>query len=233
MASPGSPAPIIPDRFYSVRLAAWDAAVIAQLETLVDAPPEQILLGDTSFVVLGAGVDPETPPATFASLAADHLLPSSTGNGRWADVTLRFETATSFRQPATPEGRPQPVPFPLPGLVWRGLFDRWQAASPVRLEPGLRESLATRVAVSRFAGESQRVLLPGMGDPGRKVGVTGGRWVVGFTGRCTYWSPRGDGYLAGAVRLLAAFAEYAGVGQGTAYGLGQVRWIRPRSARGS
>jgi CRISPR-associated endoribonuclease Cas6 len=231
MTAPGSPAPVVPERAYSVRLAAWDAAVVTQLAALVDGPPEQVMLGDTPFAVVGAEVDQDTPPATFAALAARHLLPLEASGNRPPDVTLRFETATSFRQAATPEGRPQPVPFPLPGLVWCGLFDRWQAASSVGLEPSLRASLATRVAVSRFAGESQRVLLPGIADPHRRVGATGGQWVVGFTGRCTYWTPRGDGYLAGAVRLLAAFAEYAGVGQGTAYGLGQVRWIRPQSSR--
>jgi CRISPR-associated endoribonuclease Cas6 len=227
-AAPGSPAPVLPGREYQLRLAAWDPRVAAHLAALCDAPPAGLVLGGVPFTIRSAAPEAGAPPATFAALAARYLLPPS-APARAGDLTLRFESATSFRQSDAGGARLPDAPFPLPSLVWRGLFDRWQDVSPVQLDPDVRDVLATRISVSRFAGESQRVLLPGVGDPRRLAGATGGRWVVGYTGRCAYWWPRRDGYLGGVLRLLAAFAEYAGVGQGTAYGLGQTRWERPRA----
>lgn len=223
VTGPGTLAPVSPERTYGLRLTAWERATVARLAALVATPPTEVRLAGIPFAVVAATVDREAPPATFAGLAARYLLPPDTGDERPRDVTLRLLTATSFRQPATPAGRPAPIPFPLPALVWGGLFDRWQAASPAPLDPATREALTTRVAIGRFEGRSQRVLLPGLGDPGRQVGATGGQWIVGFVGHCAYWWPRRDGYLGGVLRLLAAFAAYSGVGYGTAYGLGQAR----------
>ncbi len=206
-AAPGALVAVTPDRAYRVRLAAWEPGTVARLRALVADPPPGLTLGATPFAIERTAPDPATPPATFAALAAAHLAPPERRDARPPDVTLRFLTATSFRQAATPAGRPAPLPFPLPALVWPGLFDRWQEASPVRLEPGAREALAARVAVGRFAGESQRVLVAGLGDPARQAGAGAGRWVVGYVGRCTYWWPREDGYLGGILHLLAAFAR--------------------------
>ncbi len=222
-AAPGTLVPVTPERTYDVRLSGFDAAVVARLVALIDTPPSHLVLADVPFALVEAMPDEETPPTTFAALAARHLLPTGATDGPQADVTLHFQTATSFRQSEGPAGRPAPIPFPLPALVWGGLYDRWGTVAPIRLDPALREVLTTRVAVSRFEGASQRVLVPGLGEPDRRVGATGGRWTVGFVGRCTYWWPRRDGYLGGVLCLLAAFAAYSGVGHGTAYGLGQVR----------
>ncbi len=221
--APGTLAPISTERTYQLRIASWDAPTVERLLALVAAPPPALTLGNVPFAVETAAPDAETPPTTFAALAANYLLPPSADDARLTDVTLRFLTATLFRQATTPSGRPAPLPFPVPGSVWGGLFDRWQAAASVQLDATARDALVTRVAVSRFAGESQRLLVPGIGVPDRQVGATGGQWVVGFVGRCTYWWPKRDGYLGGVLRLLAAFAGYASVGYGTAYGLGQVR----------
>ena len=224
-STPGTMVAVTPEQTYGLRLTGWEARVVARLREMVAQPPPQLIIGDVPFLVTSATLDPDTPPVTFAALAARHLLPPDTAGERQADITLHFRTATSFRQAAAASGRPAPVPFPLPPLVWGGLYDRWQAVAPVQLERGLREALTTRVSVSRFEGASQRVLLPGLGDHQRRAGATGGQWIVGFTGRCTYWWPRRDGYLGGVLRLLAAFAGFAGVGHGTAQGLGQARFV--------
>lgn len=227
---PGTPAIVSPQQAYTIRLSAWDAELSVWLAALAAGPPPLVTLGDVPFAVERAAIDPDAPAARFGDLAAWHLLPAARG-GRPADVTLHFLSATAFRQAALPAGRPAPVPFPLPALVWPGLFDRWQAASAVQLEAEVREALGARVAVSRFEGRSERVLLPGLGDAGRASGVAAGRWVVGYVGRCAYWCPREDAYLAGVLRLLAAFASYAGAGHGTTHGLGQARWqAHPRHA---
>lgn len=223
---PGTRVPADPARPYQFRLSAWDAAVVPHLIALRDAPPAVIPLGGIAFAVESVTQDALAPPTTFAALAAAHLLLAA-ADAPPRDVTLRFETATSFRQSAQDGVRPAPLPFPLPSLVWGSLFDRWQEGATVGLDPAIRTALATRIAVSRFCGESQRVLIPGIGDPSRTVGATGGRWVVGFVGDCTYWWPKRDGYLGGVLRLLGAFAAYAGVGHGTATGLGQAWMLGP------
>lgn len=228
-ATPGKLAPVAPDCTYTMRIAAWDAAVIARLAALIEHPPALLTLGTTPFAIVQAAIDPATPPTTFAALTALRRQPPAS-SGRARDVTLHFLTATSFRQAANATGRPAPLPFPAPASVWGGLFDRWQAVTPAPLEPVLRDHLTTRVAVGRFEGRSQRVLLTGIGDPEARVGATGGQWVVGFVGHCTYWWPRGDDELGSVPRLLATFAGYAGVDQGdclrTGQGTARTRWRR-------
>jgi CRISPR-associated endoribonuclease Cas6 len=221
-ARPGRLAPVAPAQTYAIRIAAWEPAVVARLATLIARPPAAVVLGGSVFAVAGAAWDAEAPPATFAALAARHLRPDPP-EAPPRDLTLRFLTPTAFRQSATAAGRPAPLPFPAPASLWGGLYDRWQAVAPVRLDPQLRDSLTARVAIGRFEGRSARVLTPGLGERAPRAGATGGQWMIGFVGRCSYWWPRGDGYLGGALRLLAAFAAYAGAGHGTAFGLGQVR----------
>jgi CRISPR-associated endoribonuclease Cas6 len=224
---PGRMAPVSPECSYAIRIAAWDTAVNDHVVALRQSPPAQIRLAGILFAVTAADWDELATPTTFAALASRHLLAATDREERPSDITLHFLTATSFRQGQTDAGRPAPIPFPLPSLVWGGIYDRWQQFSPVQLEPQIRDVLTTRVAVGSFNGRSERVLVPGIGDPGGKTGATGGRWVVGFIGTCSYWWPKRDGYLGGILRLLGSFASYAGIGQGTTYGLGQVRY-RPR-----
>lgn len=218
-APPGRMAPLSTDRTYSIRVTGWEPDIVRHIVALRHAPPASVTLAGIPFAVTASDAAPDAPGTTFAALSADRLLLGDTTR----DVTLRFLSATSFRLSATDVGRPAPLPFPTPALVWSGLFQRWQHSSPVQLDLAVRDLLATRIAINRFEGRSQRVLIPGIGDPTNRAGSTGGRWVVGYIGDCTYWWPKRDEYLGGVLRLLAAFAAYAGVGQGTAFGLGQAR----------
>jgi CRISPR-associated endoribonuclease Cas6 len=220
--SSGQTLVVTPAQQLSIRIAAWDSSLVMQLLNLIIQPPAGLYLLGLPCAVTRISPDPESPATTFTELLARHALGTDVMRPP-RDVTLNFLTATSFRQAATPLGRPRPLPFPLPYLVWGGLFDRWQEFSPIPLHPDLRDGLLTHAAVSRFEGMSSRVVLTGLDDTTSPRGRSQPQQIVGYVGSCTYYWPAAEPDLGRVAHLLAAFATFTGVGQGTTYGLGQVR----------
>lgn len=120
-------------------------------------------------------------------------------------VTLLFVSPTTFKRGNRNE------PFPVPELVFGGLARKWDAHAPYPMGAELAAQVAEAVMLSRYS------LATRMQDFGRYR-------MVGFTGKCEYRLPAGtDPVIRQAVRALAAFAFYAGVGYHTTMGMGQVR----------
>jgi CRISPR-associated endoribonuclease Cas6 len=120
-------------------------------------------------------------------------------------VRLRYVSPTTFRRGDRNE------PFPLPELVFGGLARKWDAYAPYPMGPELAARMTEAVMLSRYS------LTTRMQDFGHYR-------LVGFTGECEYRLPVGtDPVIGQAVRALAAFAFYAGVGYHTTMGMGQVR----------
>lgn len=126
-------------------------------------------------------------------------------------VELHFASPTVFRSQGVH------VPLPLPRLIFQSLAMAWRRlpnAPP--LPAGLDAVLESDLLLSRFRLHTERVVLQQHGKA---------RELTAFAGHCRFALDRLGGETAHAVRLLAHFARYAGVGSHTAMGLGQARPI--------
>jgi len=142
-------------------------------------------------------------------------------------LTLKFETATSFKS----VGLYRPVPEP--ALVFKSLYERWQrligVALPFAPQPAALEAFARDLlSIEDYALEFVAVPM--------KQGV-----IPAFRGRVKYHIERQNGALAkrdpdvyprllaqhaeyaSLLHLLAHFGFYAGVGIKTAQGMGMMR----------
>lgn len=144
----------------------------------------------------------------YQSLAARYLLPSGPAPAaRW---TFVLASPTAFRS------RGQTQPLPLPGLFFGSLVKRWNAFAPVALpEEGVKRYAEEMVVISRFSLRSAPGWERGRGD---QRGLR-----IGSIGKIAYSALNRDRYWLSALRLLAAFALYSGVGAQTTMGMGQVR----------
>ena len=106
------------------------------------------------------------------------------------------------------------VPIPLPDLLFGSLLDRWNAWSPVALNPEVRRYAQECIAVSNYRLRSRSLRL-------RERVVQ-----RGATGRCDYVALNRDRYWCGTISALAAFAFYSGAGYMTTQGMGECRWVR-------
>jgi CRISPR-associated endoribonuclease Cas6 len=129
-------------------------------------------------------------------------------------ILMEFLTPTTFRQGDIN------LPLPVPRLVFGSLATRWQHFAPeYELHPALEQYLEQELALGRFNIRSAIL------NYGRN------RKYVGFQGTCTYIL-RGNIRNADTreiirqVNMLADYAFYAGVGQKTTMGMGQVRRIK-------
>lgn len=121
-------------------------------------------------------------------------------------LTMDFHSITTFRSGV------QDYPWPLPEFVFGSLADKWTAlAMPGEISAKEIRAAATAILPLQWQGKSCRINL----SPKRSA--------TGFIGQFTYslaeLSPTDQQLIA----LLAAYAEFSGVGRWTAHGLGQVR----------
>lgn len=196
-----------PDQAGWLRFTGLTAQVSQSLLALAAHPPATIQLSGQTFMVTGATVNPAQHPwagqITYQDLAAPFLL-NQAGKPA-AGVGLEFVSPTTFKS----QGRS--VPLPLPELVFGSLLDRWQAFAPIGLHPELRRFAVETVVLSRYQLRT------------RGVPVKNGGAQIGFTGEVMFTALNPDRYWLNALRLLAAFAFYSGVGAQTTAGLGQTR----------
>ena len=181
--------------------AVWTEGVLPSL-------PDEVVLDEMPFTVHGAASTAEAHPAagraTYAGLASSHMLASATAPASW-----RF----AFRSPTAFHSGGMTVPIPLPDLLFGSLLDRWNAWSPVALNPEVRRFARECIAVSRYRLQTRPV-------PGK-----GGRVERGAVGGCTYVALNRDRYWCSTIGVLAAFATYGGAGYGTAQGMGACAWV--------
>lgn len=116
-------------------------------------------------------------------------------------IGLEFLSPTSFKQSQVIQ------PFPLPGLVFNGLWRRWNAFAPAQLQ---FPQVDWQGMTSAYELKTKALKMKG----GAEIGATG--WV-------RYEFPDGEAQIA---TTLAHFATFAGVGRKTAMGMGQVKVMR-------
>lgn len=199
---------LTPERTYWLRLTSLDPAISAALLARQAQPPVSIELDRVPLAVESVTVDPDEHPwaatAKYEDIAAPYLLARQDAPRR---VRLRFTSPVTFRQ------RELNVPLPLPGLVFGGLADRWNAFSPVAIGPEVRRYAEECVALSSFTLRS------------RGMPIKNGGLQIGAVGEAGYVAVTFDRYWMSALGLLADFALFAGVGRMTTSGLGQARRV--------
>ena len=203
-----------PEETYALRVTSFSSQLSALLqERLIPHPPETLTLGNAPLQVTGSTADPSVHrwagEDTFEGLVQRHTLAPSVP----PRVGLRLASPTLFRS------ADKNVPLPLPGLVFGGLLDKWNAFAPIQLHPDVRRFAQECLAVSRYRLETLPV---SFGEDGRRGAV------AGCVGTCTYAIQVRDKYWMGLIHLLAAFAFYSGVGRRTTTGLGQARALPQR-----
>jgi CRISPR-associated endoribonuclease Cas6 len=209
----GPEATLSPERTYSLRATSFSPRLSALLtEAVLPDLPQRLELAGASLRIVGSTTDAAEQPwageATFEGLVQRYTLASHLPR----TVGLRFASPTAFRV----TGKKQPVPVPLPQLVFGGLLDKWNAFSPIEVHPDVRRFADECLVISSYRLQTRRVTF-------------GERGVVpGFVGACRYYVEVPDRYWMGLIQLLAGFSLYAGVGLRTTMGLGQAQREEPR-----
>ncbi len=211
-----------PQAAYTLRLTALTADLTAVLlQAAQDGPlaPGQVVeLDRLPFQVTGARprrMLPEedsghAPDATsYQELSAPLLLARRPAPRR---LTLRFTSPTTFKSGG------KHLPIPLPELVFGSLLERWNAFAPLAFPPEARRYAAECLAVSRYRLSS------------RSLPTKDGGLRFGAQGEVTYTSLNYDRYWMSVIGVLAEFARFAGVGAGTAAGMGQCRLVEGNTA---
>jgi CRISPR-associated endoribonuclease Cas6 len=210
-----------------LRLTSFSPELTALLrQRILPALPERVFLGGREFRLLAASSDPAASPwaaeTSYEALVQRHTL----GAAPSRLVGLRFASPTAFRV----TGKKSAVPMPLPGWVFGGLLDKWNAFAPIQLHPDLRRFADECLVVSSYRLETRPVSFGQEGERGA---------LSGCVGVCRYYAENPDRYWLGMIHLLAGFGLFAGVGLRTTMGLGQARPLvgrepgpdRPREGR--
>ena len=198
-------------RFTALTPAVAQALLHARQQGLL-APQQRLELAGWVFRVLPSEPDepaPWTARTTYQALSAALLTGQAAPSRVW---TLLFAAPTTFHVAG------QHVPFPLPGWVFGSLLARWNAFAPVTFPPETRRYAEQAVVVSRYRLTS------------RAVPLKAGGLRIGAVGRVAYRARVYDRYWMSVLEVLARFAVFAGVGVGTAYGLGQARLVAEEPA---
>lgn len=109
------------------------------------------------------------------------------------------------------------MPYVLPALALRSWLKTWNAFAPIKFSESLLETAESALAVSYYKMQSIAVRY-------------GKATLVGGVGDCTFNIQEKDPYWLHVIKVLSAFAFYAGTGAKTALGLGQTRRVNQSHA---
>jgi CRISPR-associated endoribonuclease Cas6 len=208
-----------PEKEYTLRFTTAQTGVAVRLLEAIqpDGPLSsgaQVELDYHPFAITQAFTNDSQHPwagqTHFQNLGADYIL---AGSQPPRQLSLHFASPTTFKS----GGRHQPVP--LPGLVFGSLLEKWNAFAPITFPPEVRRFAEECLNISRFRLNSAVV-------PLKEGGLR-----IGAVGQVTYTTSNYDRYWMSLVTALAMFAQFAGVGAGVSYGLGQCRQAIPQAER--
>lgn len=192
------------DRRVWLRITLLDPLLLPLVHRLL-ASRADVSFGGSVFRVSNIIADGRAHPWTAVSSYAELWSNSMTGPNPSGHVLFRFLTPTAFA------GTEATVLFPLPHLVFTNLLRRWNAHSGHALEMRVQELLLRLVREEAHEIRS---------TPPQQFGRY---FVRGFIGTCEYSvGPRAPDDVSRALRLLADFAFFSGVGLKTTMGMGQV-----------
>jgi CRISPR-associated endoribonuclease Cas6 len=202
-------AALSPDHPCFLRVTSYQPTLSALLAgRLLPSLPETIALAGATLRVVDATADATQHPWAGQTSMQDLLRQHTLQGQPEPQVTLHFASPTVFRS------QEMMLPLPLPRLVFGGLVRRWNAEAPIALPAEVNRFADECLAISRHRIRTERVVF---GEGGKRGAFPG------FVGNVTYAFRVRDRYWMGLIKLLAAFALYAGVGQRVTMGLGQAR----------
>jgi len=199
------------DESYRLSLGVVDPDDRQVFQALVNA---LVLEGDAIGLAEG-----ELRVEAFESSNAGHadLLERAAGTDQGATVEVEFLTATCIE-----EASEVTTMFPHRVSVFRSLLGKWNRTAPEELALDLgREAIAGSVIEKPDprAYETHSVLVNRVeNDDGEAQPI----FRQGFTGRCEYAFKDASDSVRNAVRVLALFGEYSGVGSAVSRGCGSV-----------
>lgn len=122
------------------------------------------------------------------------------------EIRLELLTPTTFRNTDLD------MPFPVPKTVFYGLQRRWEQHCALHCGPQFNDWVGRAVRVRDFHLRPRSVYFKGMR----------GNAMTASIGEATYEIARPGDYEPVFARLLADYANYAGIGYKTTFGLGHV-----------
>ncbi|GFP27363.1 CRISPR-associated endoribonuclease Cas6 [Candidatus Hakubella thermalkaliphila] len=164
-------------------------------------PNATVMIEETPFLITATDLAVGGRRGWSGLLSYDDLI--STANGE-PEITLCFQTPTTFRQ-----GKINYV-LPDPNLVFGSLLRKWNAYAPKKIPQEIKNFIFERVGVSQYRLSSR---LYDLGDHS----------LIGFQGKCKYTVLGDQNEMTRYLNILADFAFFAGLGQKTTMGMGQVR----------
>jgi len=192
-----------------LRFTGLTAPVSQHLLGIAANPPAEVELDGQVLAVCAATVDAQAHPWAGSDgyrEMCERILHAPGSVPR--RVRLEFASPTTFHT-RNAAGQRVNIPLPLPHLVFGSLLDRWQAFSPVAVDPDLRQYTEEMVVLSHHALRT------------RTLAFKEGGSETGFVGEAAFSTLNADRYWGRVLELLAAFAFYAGVGAKTTMGMGQ------------
>lgn len=210
-----TPQPLSPERergnaWFRVAVSGNPAAVSAALE-IERQQPEQIRVAGQNFNCLLMTTSSDRMP--WAGTATIAALMEAARRKAEHSVTLRFHSPTAF---SAARGRLSTI-LPVPQLVYGSLARRWnQCALDAADEAHRMDDPALRALTNNIDIEDLQIDTADV-DP-----LATGRLSRGFVGQVRYALSSPDEQLRRWFHALSAFAFYAGVGERTTHGMGQV-----------
>jgi CRISPR-associated endoribonuclease Cas6 len=196
---------------YRIRFTTVRSDLAAVLERLVEdrgalGTGQIVELDYLPFRIDGTALCPQQQPwagrGSYQELAAQYLLRPTAPDGQ---ITFQFTSPTTFRS----NGRD--LPLPLPELVFSSLLERWNLFAPLAFPPEVRRFASDCLEIRRYRLRA------------RTISLKDERLRTGMSGEVTFRTHNYDRYWMSLIHTLAEYAQYAGVGAGTALGLGQAR----------
>ncbi|MGB4323130.1 MAG: CRISPR-associated endoribonuclease Cas6 [Anaerolineaceae bacterium] len=180
------------------------------VDKLLQTLPVEIQVGDATFKVEEAIWEAKKHPwagwINYSELIEKELM------GEVSRI-IRME----FISPTTFHTRGVHMPYVLPALALRSWLKTWNAFAPIKFSESLLETAESALAVSYYKMQSIAVRY-------------GKATLVGGVGDCTFNIQEKDPYWLHVIKVLSAFAFYAGTGAKTALGLGQTRRVNQSHA---
>jgi CRISPR-associated endoribonuclease Cas6 len=184
---------------FSIRISLLQGSLIHPLLQGIDLwGNKTITLGKCAFVLRGVAAMPGTHAAVGSS---SYELLFKTPRSQ-DDITLQFQSPTSFKQEIGIQ------PFPLPELVFGGLLRRWNlfAGSDYQIPPIVWRAVVSAAEIKTHALQMESAA---------EIGSQG--WV-------RYRFP--DSSQSQIAAVLAYFSFFAGVGRKTSRGMGQTQLLQ-------
>ena len=227
-----------------LRVTTFEQRLSEMLLEMVKDLPARLALYKMDFRLDGWTLDPAQHPwagqTSFAALAQAEKV-----NGRSREVRLEFASPTAFRS----EGAD--TPLPIPALILRSHWQRWNAVvpEPMQIHAAWPEFAAACVKVSELTAVNTERWVFAEGTRGAAIGFTGtaslallskhqclkliedGLNPSGYAGhtlmperQCREWAACWEG-ADRVLQSLAQFAFYCGTGHHTTIGMGQTRCL--------